>query len=155
MLFPALASVRAASILTTAGACCGATAVAFASRGQLALAASAIGFAILFDFLDGFVARTLDQTSPFGARLDSLADAVSFCVAPPLIAWLSGFDGWGTPLLVGYFACGVWRLAYFDVTGLDGDGRFTGVPTTNAACWWTMIMAGVQILSPSAPVRAA
>jgi CDP-diacylglycerol--serine O-phosphatidyltransferase len=153
MHFPPLRQLTLASLITTLGAVCGLCSVVLAARGLVALACTAVGLSILFDFLDGFVARGLKQTSAFGAQLDSLADAMSFCAAPALVTWHAGLDGPAAVVLVAYFACGVWRLAHFDVTGLDDSGRFSGVPTTNAACWWLFIMALLHALQPTPEVR--
>ena len=54
-------------------------------------AAKAIGFAILFDGLDGRIARMTNTTSDFGTELDSLADVITFGVAPAILAWMWGF----------------------------------------------------------------
>ena len=54
-------------------------------------AAKAIGFAILFDGLDGRIARLTNTTSSFGRELDSLADVITFGIAPAILAWLWGF----------------------------------------------------------------
>ena len=59
--------------------------------GHLDNAAKAIGFAVLFDGLDGRIARMTGTTSDFGKELDSLADAITFGVAPALLAWTWGF----------------------------------------------------------------
>ena len=54
-------------------------------------AAKAIGFAVLFDGLDGRIARMTNTSSDFGRELDSLADVITFGVAPALLAWMWGF----------------------------------------------------------------
>ena len=54
-------------------------------------AAKAIGFALLFDGLDGRIARMTGTSSDFGRELDSLADVITFGVAPALLAWMWGF----------------------------------------------------------------
>ena len=54
-------------------------------------AAKAIGFAILFDGLDGRITRMTNTTSEFGRELDSLADVITFGVAPAVLAWMWGF----------------------------------------------------------------
>ncbi|HET9698295.1 MAG TPA: phosphatidylcholine/phosphatidylserine synthase [Terriglobales bacterium] len=59
-------------------------------------AARAIGFAILFDGIDGRIARMTNTTSDFGRELDSLADAITFGVAPAVLAWVWGFRSFGT-----------------------------------------------------------
>src|SRR5205807_8562380 len=65
-------------------------------------AAKAIGFAIFFDGMDGFIARMTRTSSDFGRELDSLADVITFGVAPALLAWMWGFrllpDGIPDPL---------------------------------------------------------
>ncbi len=112
-------------------------------------AARAIGIAILFDSLDGRVARAMGTTSEFGKQFDSLADVVSFGIAPALLAYVWGVRsmasieapqalhlvqlGW----LVAFFfvVCCAWRLARFNIQGMaPGGGRFfVGMPTPAAA----------------------
>src|SRR5215467_6569611 len=55
------------------------------------IAAKAIGFAIVFDFFDGGIARLTNTASDFGRELDSLADVITFGVAPAVLAWMWGF----------------------------------------------------------------
>jgi CDP-diacylglycerol--serine O-phosphatidyltransferase len=102
-----------------------------------------IGIAALVDFLDGFVARLLKATSNLGAQLDSLADVVSFGVAPGMIlyqllriSFIREEDGLDTsfwalaPALI-FPAAAAWRLARFNVdNNLTGD--FRGVPSPAA-----------------------
>src|SRR6185312_1342360 len=80
---------------------------------HLATAAKAIGFAVFFDGLDGRIARMTNTTSEFGRELDSLADAITFGLAPAVLAFVWGVQfiplptdgGLGSHLLrVGYFA---------------------------------------------------
>src|SRR5215813_13938338 len=59
--------------------------------GRFDNAAKAIGFAVLFDGLDGRIARMTGTTSDFGRELDSLADVITFGIAPALLAWTWGF----------------------------------------------------------------
>jgi CDP-diacylglycerol--serine O-phosphatidyltransferase len=112
-------------------------------------AARAIGVAILFDSVDGRVARAMGTTSEFGKQFDSLADVISFGIAPALLAYVWGVRsmasieapqalhlvqlGW----LVGFFfaVCCAWRLARFNIQGMaPGGGRFfVGMPTPAAA----------------------
>ncbi len=114
-------------------------------------AALAIGFAVLFDGLDGRVARTTNTTSDFGRELDSLADVITFGVAPSLLAYIWGFRM--LPLTVypalrqnvlhaGVFVCflflicGACRLARFNISinpqprnpGKPGHKYFVGMP---------------------------
>ncbi len=102
-------------------------------------AAVAIIFAVLFDSLDGRVARITKTQSDFGIQLDSLADLVSFGVAPALVMWrwaLSDFGWLGFAVAFGYVACGALRLARFNVLATSQSGpssRFVGLPIPLAA----------------------
>jgi CDP-diacylglycerol--serine O-phosphatidyltransferase len=115
-------------------------------------AAIAIGFAILFDGLDGRIARMTNTTSEFGKELDSLADAITFGVAPALLAYAWGFSqlsslpidselhhkivGVGAVVCFAFLICGVSRLARFNITknpqpknpGRAGRKYFVGMP---------------------------
>lgn len=73
--------------------------------------------AVICDFLDGFVARRLGCHSAFGADLDSLADIVSFGVAPAVLGFALGLRGlWDALILIFFVVCGISRLARFNVT---------------------------------------
>jgi len=118
-------------------------------------AAKAIGFAVFFDGLDGRIARMTGTTSDFGRELDSLADAITFGVAPGLLAWTWGFflmppmlladwhNNWNVKLTqLGaiasflFLVAGVSRLARFNITsnpqpsnpGRPGKKYFVGMP---------------------------
>lgn len=91
--------------------------------------------AFVFDVLDGRVARWRHASSPLGRELDSLADVISFGVAPAVIAYGCGMQGLWDRIVLGYFvACGVSRLARFNVTAEKlsaGTGKvkyFEGTP---------------------------
>jgi CDP-diacylglycerol--serine O-phosphatidyltransferase len=74
-------------------------------------------FALVMDFLDGRIARRLGVASPFGKELDSLADVVSFGVAPAAMAFAAGMrGGWDALSLVYFVGCGISRLARYNVT---------------------------------------
>ncbi len=105
--------------------------------GQFVLAAALILAAAFFDGIDGNVARLTKTTTRFGVELDSLADVISFGVAPALliytwalapygrISWVTGFV---------YLACGALRLARFNVqSGNIDPKRFNGLPIPAAA----------------------
>jgi CDP-diacylglycerol--serine O-phosphatidyltransferase len=118
-------------------------------------AAKAIGFAVLFDGLDGRIARMTGTTSDFGRELDSLADVSTFGVAPALLAWAWGFReldlaGMGILGRLGQFGAiasfcfliaGASRLARFNITanpepsnpGRPGKKYFVGMPIPAAA----------------------
>jgi CDP-diacylglycerol--serine O-phosphatidyltransferase len=123
---------------------------------HLDLAAMAILFAIPFDALDGRIARMTNTTSDFGKELDSLADAITFGVAPCLLAWVWGLHSLPdemnlqarqTILQIGsfvcflYLLCGVSRLARFNIShdpqprnpGRHDRKYFVGMPIPAAA----------------------
>src|SRR5690242_14851474 len=85
------------SLFTTANIAAGYYAILQVTHGSLAEpwhfdnAAKAIGFAVVFDGLDGRIARMTRTSSDFGRELDSLADVITFGVAPALLAWMWGF----------------------------------------------------------------
>ena len=130
------------SALTLLGLCAGLTAVRLALLGRWEVAVAAVVVAMVMDALDGRVARLMGTTSEFGAQLDSLADAISFGVAPALIVYLwalseAGGIGWAVALVFAV-ACTL-RLARFN-TGLGAakaqpwaDRFFTGVPAPAGA----------------------
>ena len=91
--------------------------------------------ALLLDILDGRIARWRRDASPMGQELDSLADIISFGVAPAVIAYACGMQGLYDRIVLAYFvACGVSRLARYNVTAAamsDGGGKvkyFEGTP---------------------------
>lgn len=129
--------------LTLLGLCSGTTAIPFAFAGNWKAAVVAIVFAALFDALDGRVARLFHVDSAFGAQLDSLADLVSFGIAPSVIVYMWSLHqaagaGWAVALI--YCACCAIRLARFNVEAAERDPLappnpyFTGLPTPAAAC---------------------
>jgi CDP-diacylglycerol---serine O-phosphatidyltransferase len=119
-------------------------------------AALAIGFAIPFDAIDGRIARMTKTTSDFGRELDSLADVITFGVAPSLLAFIWGFQmlpmgmdpvrrqhvvQWGAFVCFLFLLCGAGRLARFNIgaspiptnPGRPGRKYFVGMPIPAAA----------------------
>ncbi|MEO8104446.1 MAG: CDP-alcohol phosphatidyltransferase family protein, partial [Betaproteobacteria bacterium] len=89
----------------------------------------------VFDVLDGRIARWRHKTSPMGRELDSLADIISFGVAPAVIGYGCGMQGFYDRIVLAYFvACGVSRLARYNITaetlseGGDKVKYFEGTP---------------------------
>lgn len=130
------------NILTTLALCSGLTSIRFALEDKYELAVAAIMLAALFDGLDGRVARLLKGTSRFGAELDSLADFLSFGVAPAILLYLwalEGISGLGWIAVMSHAVCCALRLARFNVAIDDPDkpawaaNFFTGVPSPAAA----------------------
>jgi CDP-diacylglycerol--serine O-phosphatidyltransferase len=127
------------SLLTLGNLFCGYACVIFALRHAFEQAAMFIGFAIVLDMLDGRVARLTGTSSAFGVEFDSLADVVSFGMAPAVLcfAWgLKGFDqaGWAATFV--FVSAAAIRLARFNIqTNVPGmDKRyFVGMPSPAAA----------------------
>jgi CDP-diacylglycerol--serine O-phosphatidyltransferase len=131
------------STLTLLALASGITAIRFAMAGRWPAAVTAIICAGILDMLDGRAARLLGADSRFGAQLDSLADLVSFGVAPGIIMYMwtlkqMGDAGWIAALI--FCACSAIRLARFNVESVRDEGAtkgnpyFTGLPTPAAAC---------------------
>jgi CDP-diacylglycerol--serine O-phosphatidyltransferase len=105
------------SLLTLGNLFCGYACVVYAMRADFETAALLIGIAMVLDLLDGFIARLTGSSSDFGVQLDSLADVVSFGVAPAVLGFTLGLrGGWDMLLLTYFIVCGVSRLARFNVT---------------------------------------
>jgi CDP-diacylglycerol--serine O-phosphatidyltransferase len=125
------------SLFTTGNLFLGFWAIIRTTNGQYHQAAPLIGGAIVLDMLDGRIARLTGTTSEFGGELDSLADVISFGVAPALLAYRWGFGpiarvGWLVAFL--FLVCGTLRLARFNVQKHAVDGRyFVGLPIPAAA----------------------
>jgi CDP-diacylglycerol---serine O-phosphatidyltransferase len=123
--------------ITVLAMCAGLSAVQFALAGHYTEAIGAIAVAAGLDALDGRIARLLDATSKMGAELDSLADAISFGVAPALVLYVWKFpddrSGWVVALV--YAVCVILRLARFNTLLEDAEQPpyakefFVGVPS--------------------------
>jgi CDP-diacylglycerol--serine O-phosphatidyltransferase len=133
------------NLFTLSNLLCGALAVYSITQDQLILAAYLILIAALFDFADGLVARLLHVPSELGKQLDSLADMVSFGLAPSFLAlWMMGSlsrpleFSWTTvfaflPLLMTAFSA--YRLAKFNIDTRQSE-QFIGMPTPANALLW-------------------
>ena len=125
------------SILTTFGMFAGFYSIIASINGDFTLAAISIMVAMLWDALDGRVARLTNTQSDFGAQYDSLADLVSFGVAPALLVYewsLSdlGRIGWLAAFI--FLACAALRLARFNTqVGISNKRYFQGLPSPAAA----------------------
>lgn len=130
------------NMLTILGLCAGMTSIRYALDGRYELAAALIGAAIVLDGLDGRSARMFNLTSKLGAQLDSLADFLSFGVAPAVLMYLwtlRDVRGVGWALAMLFAVCCALRLARFN-TELEQPDRprwtyhfFTGIPAPAAA----------------------
>ena len=126
------------SLFTLANLFCGYGCVVYATRGDFDTAALLIGIAMIVDMLDGLIARLTNSQSAFGAELDSLADVVSFGLAPAILAftwglWPLGRIGWATGFV--YVTAAALRLARFNIQATTaGDKKyFAGMPSPAAA----------------------
>ena len=125
------------NLFTTGNLFFGFYTIVHATLGKPELAAFGIVMAMLFDIFDGRIARLTNATSKFGQEYDSLADVVSFGVAPAILAFaagdlrLLGRAGWVLAFL--YVVCAALRLARFNVMPSRYEGRFEGLPSPAAA----------------------
>ena len=122
---------------------------------HLFIACALIPAALVFDILDGRIARWRAQSSAMGRELDSLADVISFGVAPAIIGYGCGMRGMYDRILLAYFvACGVSRLARYNVTAEElsqGTGKVTyfegtPIPTSFFLVILLAIAANMQAL---------
>ncbi|RLA00810.1 MAG: CDP-diacylglycerol--serine O-phosphatidyltransferase [Gammaproteobacteria bacterium] len=137
------------NLFTTAGLFAGFYAIVAAIRGDFESAAIAIFVAMIMDGLDGRIARMTNTQSAFGAEYDSLADMVSFCLAPALVIYqwsLIGTGKFGWMVAFIYAACGALRLARFNTQiGVEDKRYFQGLPSpAAAACLAGWVWAGTS-----------
>lgn len=156
--FSMLRGFHLADFVTLGNAACGTVAVFLAmaymnshALQQFYAAAVMAPLALLFDVLDGRIARWRQTHSALGRELDSLADIVSFGVAPAALGYAAGLQGgWDVLALVYFVCCGVSRLARYNVTaeslsGEDAKVRYfegTPIPTS-------VLLVGVLALAAS------
>jgi CDP-diacylglycerol--serine O-phosphatidyltransferase len=137
------------SLFTTGNLLCGYIAVVRSLEGQFEWAALAIFIAALLDRVDGWVARLTRTSSAFGVQLDSLADVISFGMAPALVVYLWALAPLPKPWSLApflYLAAGATRLARFNIQATTQDRRFfVGLPIPAAAC----VLAACVFYSPS------
>lgn len=149
------------NLLTTGNLAAGFFAITQSAGGNIDNAVVAILFAMACDLFDGRVARRVGAESPFGAEYDSIADAVSFGVAPAVLTFHFGqlaelgWSGW--VVAFAYVACAALRLARFNVSTGRYKDRFQGLPSPAAAgmvvstAWFfsTLHEAGIQTHVPA------
>jgi CDP-diacylglycerol---serine O-phosphatidyltransferase len=132
------------NLLTSGNLFCGFWSIVSVLQDQYFYAAVAILLASVFDALDGKVAKFSGATSKFGVEYDSLADLLSFGIAPAVLAfsWALrpyGKFGWLAAFL--FVACGALRLARFNVSSATGDVKyFKGLPIPAAASMIALII---------------
>ncbi len=126
------------SLLTLGNLFCGYASILYAMRREFDIAAPLIGVAIILDMLDGRIARMTGTTSAFGLEFDSLADVISFGIAPAILVFQWGLAplhrlGWAAGFI--YLTAAAMRLARFNIqsaTVLD-KRYFVGLPSPAAA----------------------
>ena len=138
--------VNAANVATGASLGTGFVAVILAGQNEFVWATGMVALALVLDVLDGVLARRLSLCGPFGAQLDSLADIVSFGVAPALLLYLEGLNTIpvaGVAACLAFLLAGAWRLARFRL--IEEPYRFIGLPIPTAA----IIAAGAAAWAPA------
>jgi CDP-diacylglycerol--serine O-phosphatidyltransferase len=154
--FSMIRGFHLADFFTLANAACGVAGVFLAmayvasgSRSHFYAAAAMAPAAFVFDWLDGNIARWRRKHSAMGRELDSLADVISFGVAPAALGFAAGLTGsWDWVALIYFVCCGVSRLARFNVTaealseGKDKVAYFEGTPIPTS-----VVLTGVLALA--------
>jgi CDP-diacylglycerol--serine O-phosphatidyltransferase len=125
------------NLFTSASLFCGFYSIIASFKEHFVPASIAILFAVVFDGLDGRIARLTNTTSKFGAEYDSLADVIAFGIAPSLLAycWATSIYGkWGWIVAFLFVLCGALRLARYNIQiGIIESSVFNGLPIPAAA----------------------
>ncbi len=138
---------------------CGFYALLSSVRGEFVVSAYAIIAGMVFDSLDGRIARLVQGESSFGVEFDSLADFLSFGVAPAHMMYafiLKDYGVWGFPMAFLYVLCGGLRLARFNAMTHDGAGSkttFTGFPIPGGAGFLASFVLLYQIIEEGRPAH--
>jgi len=149
-------------LMTLGNLFCGYACIVYTMRGEFATAAPFIGIAFILDGLDGRIARLIRAEGAFGVEFDSLADMVSFGLAPAILAYswgLTPFGRWGWAAGFIFVAAAALRLARFNIQSGSVDKRyFVGMPSPTAAGVVAATIfaypAGFRETSGAAPVMA-
>ena len=153
--FSMLREFHLADFFTLGNAACGVGAIFLAmayvaapSTAHFLAAAALLPLAFVFDVFDGRIARWRQTHSALGRELDSLADIISFGVAPAALAFAAGMQGgWDALVLIYFVCCGVSRLARYNVTaealseGADKVKYFEGTPIPTSVALVGMLAA--------------
>jgi len=149
----------APSLFTLGNMACGFYALLSSVRGEFVSSAYAIIAGMVFDALDGRVARLVHGESSFGVEFDSMADFLSFGVAPAHMMYafiLKDYGAWGYPMAFMYALCGGLRLARFNAMAHDGLGsktHFTGLPIPGGAGFLASFVLLYQIIEEGRPAH--
>jgi CDP-diacylglycerol--serine O-phosphatidyltransferase len=140
------------SVITSVNILAGVAALIYTLQGSYHLGAIMILVAAVLDGMDGKVARKMGTSSEFGKQLDSLADLVSFGVAPAILVFAWQLADLGVPGVIAvmvFVLCGALRLARFNVQNITG--YFVGIPITIAGS----LVAMLVLLASSLPGAAS
>src|SRR4051812_29302697 len=165
--FSMIREFHLADFFTLGNAACGAAAVFLAlayvanpSSAHFFAAAAMAPAALVFDVLDGRIARWRHEHSALGRELDSLADVISFGMAPAALGYAAGLQGgWDWVALIYFVCCGVSRLARYNVTaeslaGSEGKVAYfegTPIPTSVLLTGFLALAAWYGLLGPQLP----
>jgi CDP-diacylglycerol--serine O-phosphatidyltransferase len=126
------------SLFTMGNMFCGYLCVLYAIRGEFAVAAPLIGVAVVLDMLDGRIARMTGTATAFGVEFDSMADVISFGIAPAVMTFMWGLQplqrlGWAVGFI--YLSAAALRLARFNIQSVTSTDKrhFVGMPSPAAA----------------------
>ncbi|HVC09946.1 MAG TPA: CDP-diacylglycerol--serine O-phosphatidyltransferase [Elusimicrobiota bacterium] len=149
----------APSLFTLGNMACGFYALLSIQREEFVPAATAILLGMVFDALDGRVARFVHGESTFGVEFDSLSDFLTFGIAPAHMMYafiLKDYGVWGYPMAFVYALCGGLRLARFNAGVHDHIGsktHFTGLPIPGGAGFLASFVLLYQIIEQGRPAR--
>ncbi|MHB2025997.1 MAG: CDP-diacylglycerol--serine O-phosphatidyltransferase [Elusimicrobiota bacterium] len=151
--------ILAPSLFTVGNMACGFYALLSVQREEFVPAGTAILLGMVFDALDGRVARLVKGESSFGVEFDSLSDFLTFGIAPAHMMYafiLKDYGAWGYPMAFAYALCGAMRLARFNA-GVHNQGgsktHFTGLPIPGAAGLLASFVLLYQIIERGRPAR--
>ena len=166
--FSMIRDFHLADFFTLANGCCGTAAIFVAmdhvraARADKVYAAGLLVVAaLLFDVMDGRIARWRHDTSPLGRELDSLADVISFGVAPACLAYAVGMNGvWDALALLYFAACGISRLARYNITAdalsaaKSKVSYFEGmpIPSSTVLVLLLVVLAWLGRIGPNLPL---
>src|SRR3989338_6599526 len=152
--------VLAPSLLTVGNMACGFYALLSAHQGEFVSAATGILAGIVFDALDGRVARLVHGESTFGVEFDSLCDFLTFGIAPAHMMYafiLKDYGVWGYPMAFIFALCGALRLARFNAVAHDTAGgrktHFSGLPIPGGAGLLASFVLLYQIVEEGRPAH--
>lgn len=151
--------VLAPSLFTVGNMACGFYALLAVHERDFPTAATAILAGMVFDSLDGRVARLVHGESIFGVEFDSLSDFLTFGIAPAIMMYgfiLKDYGSWGYPLAFLYALCGALRLARFNISAQGSSPKknyFTGLPIPAGAGFLASFVLLYQIIEEGRPAH--